>query len=56
MRLTPPTRNVFYISVALVVLAIIATFVDIPFVTANAFWVAVIGYALLAAGNALKGF
>ncbi len=56
MQLTPPTKNVFYISVVLVVLAVIASFVEIPFVTANAFWVAVVGYVLLALGNAMKGF
>ena len=56
MRLNPPTKNVFYISVALVVLAVVSTFVTIPVVTANAFWVAVVGYALLVAGNTMKGF
>ena len=56
MRLNPPTKNVFYISVAVVVLAIISAFVDIPVVSDNALWVAVVGYALLAAGNTLKGF
>ena len=56
MRLTPPKKIVFYISAALVLLAILGFFITIPFVSQFAFWFAVVGYLLLAAGNALKGF
>ena len=56
MRLTPPKKWVFWASAILAVLALISVFVTIPFVSANAFWVAFVGWLLLAAGNALKGF
>ena len=56
MRLTPPTKNVFWISVILAALGLIGTFVAIPFVSAYAFWFVLIGYVLLFLGNAAKGF
>ncbi len=54
MRLNPPTKNVFWISVILAVLGLVFFFV--PAVSAYAFWVLVIAYVLLALGNTLKGF
>lgn len=56
MRLTPPTKIVFWIALILAVVALVAVFVTIPFVSANAVWVALVAWALLAAGNAFKGF
>ena len=56
MQLTPPKKIVFYISLLLAVLALVGYFVDLPFVTDYRFWFAIVGYALLAAGNAVKGF
>jgi len=44
---------IFLISVAIVVLAIIAVFVEIPTISNYAFWVAIIGYAVLAIGTAI---
>jgi hypothetical protein len=44
---------IFLISVAIVVLAIIAVFIEIPFISNYAFWVAIIGYAVLAIGTAI---
>jgi hypothetical protein len=55
MNLSPPTTAVFIISVVLAVLAIIGTFVAIPVISANAFWVAIIAYILLAVGNLFRG-
>jgi hypothetical protein len=55
MNLSPPTTAVFIISVVLAVLAIIGTFVAIPFISGNAFWVAIIAYINLAAGNLFRG-
>ena len=55
MNLSPPTTAVFIISVVLAVLAIIGTFVAIPVISANAFWVAIIAYIILAAGNLFRG-
>jgi hypothetical protein len=56
MRLTPPKQIVFYISVILAVLGILAFFITIPFVSDYTFWFVVAGYVLLFLGNAVKGF
>ncbi len=56
MRLTPPKKWVFWTSVVLVVLGLVGKFVNIPFLTDYAFWIVVVGYVLLAAGNILTGF
>jgi len=55
MNLSPPTTAVFGISLILAVLAVIGTFVAIPVISANAFWVAVIAYVILAIGNLFRG-
>jgi hypothetical protein len=56
MRLTPPKKNVFWISTVLAALGLVASFVSIPFVSAYAFWFVVVGFVLLWLGNAVKGF
>ena len=56
MRLTPPTKNVFYVSVAVAVVALIAQFGVIGFLAPFAFWLALAAFVLLALGVALKGF
>lgn len=56
MRLTPPKKSTFWISVILAVLGLIGKFVAIPFVTANAFWFVIVGFVILALGLLLKGF
>jgi hypothetical protein len=55
MNLSPPTTAVFIISAILAVLAIIGTFVAIPFISGHAFWVAIIAYVILAVGNLFRG-
>ena len=55
MKLTPPTKNVFYISVVLAVLGLLGTFVTIPFVSAYAFWFVLVAYVVLFLGNTMKG-
>lgn len=47
-NLGAPTQIAFLISLLLVLLAIIGLFINIPFVSMYAFWVAIIGYAVLA--------
>jgi hypothetical protein len=46
---------IFVISVVLAVLALLSLFVPIPIVSAYSFWVLLIGYLVLVAGNMLKG-
>jgi hypothetical protein len=55
MNLSPPTTAVFVISLILAVLAVIGTFVAIPVISANSFWVAIIAYVILAIGNLFRG-
>jgi hypothetical protein len=55
MNLSPPTTAVFIISVVLAVLAIIGTFVAIPFISGHAFWVAIVAFIILACGNLFRG-
>ena len=54
-RLSAPTKIVFLISLIIVIVAVISVFFFIPFISLNAFWIAIIGYILLAAGCVLKG-
>ncbi len=55
MNLSAPTMPVFLVSLVLAVLAVLGTFTAIPFVSANAFWVAVVAYLVLLVGNVMKG-
>jgi len=55
MRLNAPTQMVFLISLVLAVLALVGHFVKIPYVTAYQFWIAIAGYAVLAAACVMKG-
>jgi hypothetical protein len=56
MKLTPPTKNVFWIATVVAALGLVAKFVSIPFVSANAFWFVFVGFVLLWLGNTVKGF
>ena len=56
MRLTPPKKLVFIITLILFIVGLVAHFVNIPFATAYQYWILVVAYVLLAAGVALKGF
>jgi heme/copper-type cytochrome/quinol oxidase subunit 1 len=56
MKLTPPTKLAFWISVVLVALGLIGTFVTLPFVSGLAFWFVFVGYVVLLLGLLVKGF
>ncbi len=59
----PPTTTVFYLSVLLAIVAVVLYLLGVfgvigggfAAVAHYAFWIAVLGWALLAAGTALKG-
>jgi len=53
MTLHAPAMWVFILSLVLAVLAVVGIFVEIPFVSMYAFWVAVLAYVVLALGNFL---
>ena len=54
MPMHTPSAWTFWLSVALVVLAIIAQFVNIPYVSMYVFWIAVVGYVILVIGCLVK--
>ena len=55
MALSAPTRPVWIIAIILGVLGLLGRFVTIPFITAYAFWLVVVGFVVLAIATALKG-
>lgn len=55
MTLNAPSQVVFIIAVILAVLAVLGALVSIPFVTAYAFWILVLGFIVLAGGVLMKG-
>ncbi len=55
MKLSAPKQAVWLVAVIVGVLGILGNFVAINFVSANAFWLVTVGFALLALGTAMKG-
>ena len=55
MNLSAPKVITFLISLIIVVLAIVSRYTPIPQITPNAFWVAIVGYVVLALGVTMKG-
>ena len=53
MTLHAPAMWVFILSLVLIVLAVVGIFVEIPYLSMYAFWVAVLAYVVLALGNFL---
>ena len=53
MTLHAPAMWVSILSLVLVVLAVVGVFVEIPYLSMYAFWVAVLAYVVLALGNFL---
>jgi hypothetical protein len=54
MPLHTPSAWTFWLALVLVVLAIVSTFVSIPYVSMYAFWIAVVGYVILVIGCTVK--
>ena len=54
MEMHTPSKWTFWLSLALVVLAIVSEFVNIPFVSRYTLWVAVLGYGVLVIGCTVK--
>jgi len=51
MTLHAPAMWVFILSLILVVLAVVGIFVEIPYLSMYAFWVAVLAYVVVVLGN-----
>lgn len=56
MKLTPPTKNIFWISVVLAVLGLVGRYLSVPFLSDYYFYFVLVGYIVLVLGNTLKGF
>lgn len=56
MRLTPPKKIIFIISLILAIISLVAHFVNIPVATQYQYWIMVAAWLLLTLGVALKGF
>ena len=54
MDLHAPAMWVFVLSLVLAALALVSTFLPIAFFSSYAFWIAILGYAVLAVGNVVK--
>jgi hypothetical protein len=54
MEMHTPSRWTFLLSLALVLLAIVSYFVNIPFVSEYDLWIAVVGYGVLVVGCMVK--
>jgi hypothetical protein len=48
LRLNAPTKLVFFITLGLAVLALVAHFVNIPYVSAFSFYILLVAFVLLA--------
>ena len=55
MELSAPTAPVFWISVIIAILALLGFFAVLTFLTAYAFWLAILAFVVLALGNLIKG-
>ena len=55
MKLSPPKQITFWVAVILAVLGVIASLVTVPVLSGIAFWLVVIGFVVLAAGNLVEG-
>ena len=52
---TAPTQVIYFISLVLAILSLLAALAVIPGFVLHAYWLALIAYAVLAVGCALKG-
>ncbi len=55
LNLSAPTVPVFWVSVALAVLALIGHFASAGVLTTHGFWIAILAYVVLLIGNLFKG-
>ena len=55
MKLSPPKQITFWVAVILAVLGVIASLVTVPVLSGIVFWLVVIGFVVLAAGNLVEG-
>ena len=55
MQISAPKQITFWIAVVIAVVGVLASLVSIPVLSGLAFWLVVIAFIVLAAGNLLEG-
>ena len=55
MQISAPKQITFWIAVVIAVVGLLAKLVTIPVLTGFAFWLVVIAFIVLAAGNLMEG-
>lgn len=55
MKLSAPTQAIFWLAILLAALALLGSLTTIPYLTAYGFWILLVGFIVLAAGNIMKG-
>jgi len=56
MKLSAPKKGVFWISLILIILGLVAVLLPIPFISGISYWITLAGAVLLILGCLLKGF
>lgn len=56
MKLSPPKHLTFWVAVVVAVLGVLANLVTLPLLSGFSFWLVVIAFVILAAGNLFEGF
>ncbi len=54
MALSSPSKKIFFFSLLLVAIGVVSKYQYIQYVSPNALWVIVCGYAVLATGNLFR--
>ncbi|MBT3319646.1 MAG: hypothetical protein HN389_07755 [Clostridia bacterium] len=55
MKLTVPSKIIFWISFILAIVAVLSIIIAIPFLSGIAVWILLVAYVLLFLGNMIKG-
>jgi len=55
MRLNAPKKITWWISLIIAIIAVLVTFITVPFLSVNAFWVLLIAFLLVWLGSFVKG-
>jgi hypothetical protein len=55
MQLNAPKKVTFWVALVVALVGLVLNFVPAPFLSGFAIWIVVLGFAILAAGNLLKG-
>lgn len=56
MKLTPPKQSTFWIALVVAVVGLLGALGIVGALAPYAFWLALVAYVVLAAGNFVKGF